>query len=148
MAGLGPDDPERAGRALCPPRPTYLPTPAAAPPPPLAPASDRLRQIRRAVVERVEAALEGKEPYIDKSPEMQARVQEEFEQAFLEIAPDLSPSEKERLRRDVTDEVAGYGPIQPLLDEETVSEVMVNGPHLIYAEQKGKLHETDARFDD
>jgi pilus assembly protein CpaF len=135
--------------AYQPPTERAAPIAVAEPPaPPLAPASERLRQIRRAVVERVEAALEGKEPYIDKSPEMQARVQEEFEQAFLEIAPDLSPAEKERLRRDVTDEVAGYGPIQPLLEEDTVSEVMVNGPHLVYAEQKGRLHETDARFDD
>jgi pilus assembly protein CpaF len=120
----------------------------AEPPPPLAAANEKLHQIRKAVVERVEAALEGKEPYIDKSPEMQARVEEEFEFALAELAPDLNPAERERVRREVIDEVAGYGPIQSLLDEDSVTEIMVNGPHLVYAEQKGKIHETDIRFDD
>src|SRR4051812_38267638 len=41
-----------------------------------------------------------------------------------------------------------FGPIQPLLDDPTVSEVMVNGPHLVYAERKGKLTKTDVRFRD
>ncbi|HEX8524073.1 MAG TPA: CpaF family protein [Tepidisphaeraceae bacterium] len=39
-----------------------------------------------------------------------------------------------------------FGPIQPLLDDDTVSEVMVNGPNLVYAERKGKLQKTDVRF--
>ena len=41
-----------------------------------------------------------------------------------------------------------FGPIQPLLDDPTVSEVMVNGPHLVYAERKGKLTKTDVKFRD
>jgi pilus assembly protein CpaF len=42
----------------------------------------------------------------------------------------------------------GYGPIGPLLRDPTVSEVMVNGPHLVYAERQGRLVETDVRFED
>ena len=41
-----------------------------------------------------------------------------------------------------------FGPIQPLLDDPTVSEVMVNGPNLVYAERKGKLQKTDVKFKD
>src|SRR6266567_4546404 len=41
-----------------------------------------------------------------------------------------------------------FGPIQPLLDDPTVSEVMVNGPNLVYAERKGKLEKTDVKFKD
>jgi pilus assembly protein CpaF len=41
-----------------------------------------------------------------------------------------------------------FGPIQPLLDDPTVSEVMVNGPNLVYAERKGKLTKTDVKFRD
>ncbi len=41
-----------------------------------------------------------------------------------------------------------FGPIQPLLDDPTVSEVMVNGPNLVYAERKGKLVKTDVTFRD
>src|SRR3954469_20885339 len=41
-----------------------------------------------------------------------------------------------------------FGPIQTLLDDPTVSEVMVNGPNLVYAERKGKLCKTDVKFRD
>ena len=41
-----------------------------------------------------------------------------------------------------------FGPIQVLLDDPTVSEVMVNGPNLVYAERKGKLEKTDVKFRD
>src|SRR5438874_5699139 len=41
-----------------------------------------------------------------------------------------------------------FGPIQPLLDDPTVSEVMVNGPNLVYAERKGRLQKTDVKFKD
>src|SRR5438045_758831 len=45
-------------------------------------------------------------------------------------------------------EPVDFGPIQPLLDDPTVSEVMVNGPNLVYAERKGKLQKTDVKFKD
>src|SRR5690242_11481233 len=41
-----------------------------------------------------------------------------------------------------------FGPIQKLLDDPTVSEVMVNGPNIVYAERKGKLEKTDVKFKD
>src|SRR6188474_2095905 len=41
-----------------------------------------------------------------------------------------------------------FGPIHPLLDDPSVSEVMVNGPNLVYAERKGKLEKTDVKFRD
>jgi len=49
---------------------------------------------------------------------------------------------------DVRDEVLGFGPIQKLLDEDTVSEVMVNGPKRVYVERKGKVTKSDVTFDD
>src|SRR6476661_8884029 len=45
-------------------------------------------------------------------------------------------------------EKVNFGPIQQLLDDPTVSEVMVNGPNLVYAERKGKLQKTDVKFKD
>ena len=50
--------------------------------------------------------------------------------------------------RDVQDEVLGFGPIQRLLDEDEVSEVMVNGPKRVYVERKGKVTRSDVVFDD
>ncbi|HUV06070.1 MAG TPA: CpaF family protein [Armatimonadota bacterium] len=49
---------------------------------------------------------------------------------------------------DVIDEVVGYGPIQPLLDDPTITEIMVNGANQVYAERNGKIFLTDKIFRD
>jgi pilus assembly protein CpaF len=49
--------------------------------------------------------------------------------------------------RDVLDELLGYGPIQPLLEDPEISEVMVNGPKQVYIERKGKLVRTSVAFE-
>ena len=56
--------------------------------------------------------------------------------------------ERSRIISEVVDEVLGFGPIQPLLTDESVTEVMVNGPGQVYVERKGKLVLTDVRFRD
>ena len=55
---------------------------------------------------------------------------------------------RERLYQAVRAELRGYGPIQELLDDPSISEVMVNGPHQVYIEREGKLQATDTQFDD
>lgn len=64
-----------------------------------------------------------------------------------ETAP-VPRSERARIIAEVVDEVLGYGPIDPLLKDETISEVMVNSSTQIYVERKGKLVLTDVRFRD
>ena len=51
----------------------------------------------------------------------------------------LSAEQRQRLARDVGDDVLGHGPLQNLIDDPTVTEIMVNGPDLVYVEQNGKL---------
>jgi len=60
----------------------------------------------------------------------------------------LSPREKDSLAQILLDDMIGFGPIQKLLDEEDISEVMVNGPYQIYFEKKGKLILSDIKFKD
>jgi pilus assembly protein CpaF len=48
--------------------------------------------------------------------------------------------------QDVVDEIVGYGPLEPLLKDTSVTEIMVNGPHQVYIEQEGKVHLSQARF--
>jgi pilus assembly protein CpaF len=50
--------------------------------------------------------------------------------------------------RDVEDELLGYGPIQPLLDDDQISEVMVNGCKRVYIERSGKIIRTNIAFED
>ena len=59
----------------------------------------------------------------------------------------LLPAEREELTSRVLDEVVGLGPIQPLLDDDRVSEVMVNGCASLYYERDGQLHPASMRFE-
>lgn len=56
--------------------------------------------------------------------------------------------ERDRIIARVIDEVLGFGPINPLLEDDEVSEVMVNGPNQVYVEKKGKLQLTEVTFRD
>lgn len=60
----------------------------------------------------------------------------------------LSRVDKEMIIKDLMDEVLGYGPIQKLLDDPDVTEVMVNGPYKVFVERKGKLTLSDRVFVD
>jgi len=55
---------------------------------------------------------------------------------------------RQELEKAVMDEVAGYGPIQSLLEDETVTEIMVNGPKQVYIERDGHLQLTECTFED
>lgn len=60
----------------------------------------------------------------------------------------LTRPERAKVIADILDAVVGYGPIDSLLKDDSVSEVMVNSPHQIYIERKGKLVLTDIQFRD
>ena len=60
----------------------------------------------------------------------------------------LSMVEKDRLTRDIRDELLGYGPLEPLLNDPTVSDILVNGYNSVYVERKGKLVKVPVRFKD
>ncbi|MCE5206887.1 MAG: CpaF family protein [Chloroflexi bacterium] len=71
-----------------------------------------------------------------------------LEQAYQTTKLQLSAPTKEQLFREVMDELTGYGPLQPLLNDPEISEIMVNGAKKIYVERKGKITRTDVTFDD
>jgi len=60
----------------------------------------------------------------------------------------LNMTEREKIFAEIIDEVLGYGPLEPLLKDPTVSDILVNTYKNIYVERFGKLEETDARFKD
>jgi pilus assembly protein CpaF len=60
----------------------------------------------------------------------------------------LSREDRERLVREIADDIFGYGPLERILDDATVSEVMVNGPDEIWIEREGRLYPTALRFAD
>jgi pilus assembly protein CpaF len=56
------------------------------------------------------------------------------------------PDEAMLVRQEVSDEALGLGPLEDLLQDDTISEIMVNGPNIVYAERAGKLELTDVHF--
>src|SRR5688572_9684572 len=62
--------------------------------------------------------------------------------------PLLNRMERERLIDEVLDETFGFGPLEMLLKDPTISDILVNGPHNIWVERRGKLEKTDVKFRD
>ena len=60
----------------------------------------------------------------------------------------LNRTERAKVFDQVCAEILGYGPIQQLINSDSVSEIMVNGPHQVWIEQQGKLTLTDITFKD
>jgi pilus assembly protein CpaF len=69
------------------------------------------------------------------------------EELTLEGTP-LTREERRELVRQLTDDILGYGPLEPLLRDDSITEVMVNGHDRVYVERSGKLERTGVRFVD
>ena len=67
------------------------------------------------------------------------------EQLTLDRTP-LTREERRQLVREITDDILGYGPLEPFLRDDSVTEVMVNAHDSIYVERHGKLERTPATF--
>ncbi len=83
------------------------------------------------------------------SPEQRRRaVHQNLAQVYSRTGLQLADGVREKLFQDVLDELSGFGPIQPLLDDPEITEVMVNGPKHVYIERAGKVIKTDITFED
>jgi pilus assembly protein CpaF len=101
-------------------------------------------QVHGRLVEEIQPSVLGamaKERMIEQIEQMSDKVLQERSLA-------LPVRLRARLVREVYYEVRGYGPIQPLVDDPTLTEIMVNGPKQVWAERDGKLFLTDRIFKD
>ena len=80
--------------------------------------------------------------------DLRRRVNEQLHAALAAERAPLSAADKAQLIQDVSDDILGYGPIDRLLREDGVSEVMVNGPDSVYVERNGKLEKDNVTFVD
>ena len=89
------------------------------------------------------------DPSLDVSEVEKVRntIQELFEQILSEESIVLSRQEKHRLFEQISAEILGLGPLQVLLKDDAVTEVMVNGANNIYVERKGKINRVPVRFE-
>ena len=80
--------------------------------------------------------------------ELRRQVDEQLHKALSQERLALTGAERNALVQSVTDDVLGYGPIDQLLRDDSITEVMVNGPERVYVERSGKLTLTDVKFAD
>ncbi len=136
-----------------PPAKTPDGTPAVPPPPSAGtsrfsgalPARESFREAKFRVQNRLVNELD---PKLDLSNQVEVRRQ--IEGLFGKIADEeglaLTRAERVRMLEQITDEILGLGPMEPLLRDETITEVMVNGPQQVYIEREGQLELTNVTF--
>ncbi len=104
------------------------------------------QRVREAVQQRL---LERKiEVRLGEMEEGRRLIQPILDEVLAEEGIIATRRDKERLLNMVAADILGYGPIQPLLDDPDITEVMVNGPKHVYVERKGKLMKAPVRFVD
>jgi pilus assembly protein CpaF len=84
---------------------------------------------------------------ISHTSEVRTTIQDLFEQVLAEENIVLSRPERQRLFEQISAEILGYGPIQALLEDDTITEVMVNGAKNIYVERAGKIIRVPVAFE-
>jgi len=151
----------RIDSAAVPAKPATLqspstPGPVTAPSEPMArravpgQATDPSRAVSRELKNRVQAKVIAElDPKSDLSDESQMRhsIQLLFDQTLEQEGIVMTRGERQKLFEEVHAEIQGFGPIEPLLQDPSVSEIMVNGPKLVYVERQGKLIKTGVEFE-
>ena len=109
--------------------------------------ADRLGAIRERVHRRLLAELS---PTVrtDNTEEVRRALERIYGEILLEEDMPLSRGERAELFESIVAMVLGLGPLEPLLRDDSITEIMVNGPGQIYVERGGKLEESDVHFRD
>jgi pilus assembly protein CpaF len=97
-------------------------------------------KLRAYILDMVARDLEEKPPTVG---DRRKAVADNMLQAYQSLKINLPPTLRDQLFKEIMDELLGFGPLQPLLDDPEISEIMVNGCANIYVERKGKLVKAD-----
>jgi pilus assembly protein CpaF len=117
-------------------------------PPPKRRTTPRVAELRRQLRPKLLAAPNEADEWRRDNPEHQKIIVDRLN-IFLQRANlQLPKPEYDELREALLDDILGWGAIDPLIRDRSYSEIMVNGPEIIFAERKGKLIETEYVFDD
>lgn len=107
--------------------------------------SAELAKLKEYLINTVARELESNPP--DASSRRQV-ITQLLQQTYQGTRLQLPATLREQLFHDILDDLLGFGPLQPLLEDEDVSEVMVNGAKKVFIERKGKLIKTNIAFED
>src|SRR6476660_2102096 len=110
-----------------------------------APVRESFRDVEFRIQNRV---IQDLDPKLDLSNQVEVRrqIEEIFGKVIDEEGLALTRAERVRMLEQITDEIIGLGPLEPLLRDESITEIMVNGPRQVYIERSGKLELTNVVF--
>jgi pilus assembly protein CpaF len=104
-----------------------------------------LLKFKRYLVENVSRSLEGESLQLGDRAEI---IRQRLDEAYVQTKVSLPEDIRKQIYNEIIDEMTGFGPIQPLLDDPDVSEVMVNGPKKVFIEKSGRVTKSGITFDD
>jgi pilus assembly protein CpaF len=109
------------------------------------PVRESFRDVKFRIQSRV---IQDLDPKLDLSNQVEVRrqIEEIFGKVIDEEGLALTRAERVRMLEQITDEIIGLGPLEPLLRDESITEVMVNGPRQVYIERSGRLELTNVVF--
>lgn len=107
---------------------------------------DAFKDLKERVQDKLIAELD---PAMDvsRTDEVRQTIQDLFDQILTQENIILARTERERLFEGIVAEILGFGPLETLLADEHVSEIMVNGPEKVFVERKGKISKTSILFE-
>ena len=113
-------------------------------PPELANRDELKEQIRTALMSRIDPSVAGR---IARRI-LRAEITKLVSEIATEQRIQLNETEEATLATELTDDMVGLGPLEPFLEDDDVTDVLVNGPFDVFVERRGKLERTSARFRD
>jgi pilus assembly protein CpaF len=113
---------------------------------PVAPARDTFFELKERIQDKLIAELD---PQMDisRTDEVRSTIEEMYDQILVQEAIILTRQERQRLFEQIVAEILGFGPLETLLADESITEIMVNGAHKVYIERQGKLEKTSLTFE-
>ncbi len=122
------------------------PKPAAARPrPPVDPHTELKNKVHRLLVENMRSQNLDE---TSKPDAIKEAIRHGIDQVLAEDNRLVSRIERDRMAEELFHDMMGLGPIEPLLSDDSISEVMVNGPRSVYIERSGRIEKTDVTFSD
>lgn len=103
-----------------------------------------LLKLKHYVIDTLTRELESENPPYEQRKTV---VTQKLDDIFSRLGNKVPESIRQQITQEALDELLGFGPIQPLLDDPDVSEIMVNGPKKVYVEKKGHLTKTGVTFE-
>jgi pilus assembly protein CpaF len=131
------------------PRPVEVALPSEDPPPPKALSSGdgtdkSILELRQICLSRLDPTVIAALPVDRLAVDVERLIAETANERRMQ----LNAREQRSLARELVDDIVGLGPLEPLMDDESVSEVMINGPNKIFIERRGKVVLSHVRFRD